>query len=1589
MDSAAGLPTGLSGDRMRVFIRDPEYVWLAAEFVKETRPGVYDVEISDPDYVKSTPSKRRLQIDTSATPLSSLPLQNASSSAVSTGVDDMCALNYLHEASIMENLRIRFRTQLPYTYTGDICIAVNPYTWLNIYTDELKERYKERLRHELIPHVYATSAAAYRGLRDFSYNQSILVSGESGAGKTETVKILMNHIALISGKKDATIIDKVLKANPLLESFGNAKTARNDNSSRFGKFTMLQFDEQSVLSGSRCLTYLLEKSRVIFQSSELERNFHIFHQLLSAPSETKNKLRLGSKSCVDFTYMRSGDTKTTSIEGVSDGSKFMHTISILRLLGLDSNLEEELLCILAGILYLGELRIQGDSESSSLDGSGATLGTLCDLLGVAPGDLKENMTKRQLDASGESLHVPLSLERALEGRDALAKEAYNRLFNWLVDLTNSSTCAALAGGAAAGSRVVALLDIFGFESFTVNRFEQLCINYANEKLQQKFTHDVFLAVQQEYQSEGLDWESISFQDNSDVVDLLENKLGILALLNEECLLPKGCDDNFLRKITSGSSKHPCFSTHIRIKNEFSIHHYARNVSYNVGGIIDRNRDALPPEMRSLMLTSSNKLLMKIFLPDAEGGPDETAPTRVPAPRRGSSFMKSDTVVTKFKSQLTKLMDTISKTSVQYVRCIKPNGVKGSGTFDRLMIVEQLRCAGMIEAIRISRAAYPYRLPHADFLERFGAVLKAAGEVEPVGDAARCRALLVGLVERMKGLPLKGVAGSEGREHKSVVVKKNKKPFELGLTKVYFSAGILEALEDLRGRFIANSIVLIQRVFRGSHQRRIYLHTRRAAVSVQSFARAVVYRARYRRYLSSVVSVQLLKRARDARRTLCGLRFEKRLLRVQAFWRMASLRKDFRRSRHAARVLTSFFQTKIARKRYLRRLLERDQKAMLTIQLDDLKRRLAEEAAAREMLEKERRWLQRSVEDACRDLARPESTLVEHFFAEKIVGLQAVGSDDGSLLAAAEAEIAQLRLELSQAQRDDTAVQSQKIVDAQADSSDDGSLLAAAEAEIAQLRLELSQAQAQRDDTAVQMREAHDALKVAAAQNALLAQENELLKVASRMETPPPSLLYDDLQTLTRLQTEFSKLQEQSDFLQRENALLKEATKREALSADFLAYNKATLEELTRGRDAITKERDHKATKVKQLLQEKRVAVDGMVEVSAQLEAVTEELDLLREEFAAECRSRIAQHKHTIDYLNTYDGPARCAIRDLNVIITVTYPFKSVPEERRHLPSYPGGGVVSLREVGDVLLGDSDKPSAVPIPTRPSSRLADGRRKSKYKYTRRLRAKDDEERSVLSSAVGVTPSGLPSSGVLGLGFIPGFFTNMTDVVVSATVSATDAIAAVTSPEKAPQAELERLPQHPDIIVSSDEGYGPREEESQNHSIDNINLSGLMSWWTSPPAASADDRAHTEAIVIESEEMVRLVAESATKEWNPFSPMWVASEEQNTSSIPATPVGGVDSMGDREAYTPQGEDSFSSVFKDVYTPRVAVTVGGSIGMFSEYVDFEEENAEMVIDRIIDEIYVDEKASATIGTPRIAPGNVKSRVQTPGDAAWLGLF
>jgi len=873
-----------------------------------------------------------LDVDAGSMEGGALPFQNAD--MPETGFPNMTTLDHLHEAALLHNLRVRFFAgNCSYTYTADIVIALNPYRWFpDLYTDEKRKEYLVYDRSKLPPHVYATSAAAYMGLQETKQDQAVLVSGESGAGKTETVKILMAHLALIASSDDSTHIKRIVESNPLLESFGNAQTVRNDNSSRFGKFIELQLSDTCHLTGSRCRTYLLEKSRVVGQDAG-ERNYHIFYQLLAA--DMRESYGLGNRTRDTMRYVCQGRSPTDTIEGRTDGVKFHDTAAALALVGVEGDLLLQLWRALAGVLLLGQVEFDAgaspDAEASFNDAAKVDGGETAVVWDIDVAGLEKALTRRTIKTRDEAIVKPLTPSAATATRDALAKELYSRVFDWLV----AKICAATNAPAGQSLHFVGLLDIFGFEAFAINRFEQLCINYANEKLQQKFTSDVFKAVQQEYAEEGIPWDKIEFKDNASVLMLIESKLGVIAMLNEECVRPKGSEENFVSKLTTVHKEHANYSVPKVGKDrelQFTVHHYAGSVMYTATGWLERNKDNISDDVIELMRSSKNSIIAEVFA--AEGVKQENAD----GAEKKVTKAGADTVATKFKSSLSQLMETIGKTSTQYVRCIKPNKNKSPMEVDNNMVVEQLRCAGVIEAIRISRAGFPARMPLAEFSNRFAVLARSLagkgfktsqkGTVEVSSKAlatlescylssdysARCRAFM-------------GVLAPGGQ-------------YEIGRTRVYFKAGVLELLEENRALLLQAAASYITTHARGALARRKYLRWRRQILLLQSRWRMRKCRVLYSRMLRAILRCQSCRRAVLARRDFEERKRQFSATRVQAVWRGVVALRRFATVRLAAVRIQARVRCRSVRRQFLANLAEHKEQAKLENQVKALQARLA-------------------------------------------------------------------------------------------------------------------------------------------------------------------------------------------------------------------------------------------------------------------------------------------------------------------------------------------------------------------------------------------------------------------------------------------------------------------------------------------------------------------------------------------------------------------------------------------------------------------------------------------------------------------------
>uniref|UniRef100_A0A7M4EXH8 Myosin IB n=1 Tax=Crocodylus porosus TaxID=8502 RepID=A0A7M4EXH8_CROPO len=691
------------------------------------------------------------------------------------GVGDMVLLEPLNEDTFINNLKKRFDHSEIYTYIGSVVISLNPYRSLPIYSPEKVEEYRNRNFYELSPHIFALSDEAYRSLRDQDKDQCILITGESGAGKTEASKLVMSYVAAVCGKGAEVnqVKEQLLQSNPVLEAFGNAKTVRNDNSSRFGKYMDIEFDFKGDPLGGVISNYLLEKSRVVKQPRG-ERNFHIFYQILSGGSE--------DLLCKSYAYT----VFLFQIIFTTDASIFVSLVCLLPF---------KLLLLIITIMRLKEI---------------------CELTGIDQSVLERAFSFRTVEAKQEKVSTTLNVAQAYYARDALAKNLYSRLFSWLVTRINESIKTKVR------KKVMGVLDIYGFEIFEENSFEQFIINYCNEKLQQIFIELTLKEEQEEYIREGIEWTHIEYFNNAIICDLIENnQTGILAMLDEECLRPGTVtDDTFLEKLNQICATHQHFESRMskcsRFLNDtslphccFRIQHYAGKVMYQVEGFVDKNNDLLYRDLSQAMWKANHSLIKDLF---PEGNPAKINLKRPP------------TAGSQFKASVATLMKNLQTKNPNYIRCIKPNDKKAAHIFNDALVCHQVRYLGLLENVRVRRAGYAFRQPYEPCLERYKMLCKQTWPHwrGPARDGVK---VLFNDLE----IP--------------------EEEYSFGRSKIFIrNPRTLFKLEDLRKQRLEDLATLIQKIYRGWKCRTHFLLMKKSQIVIASW---------YRRYKikSSAIVVQ--------------------------------------------------------------------------------------------------------------------------------------------------------------------------------------------------------------------------------------------------------------------------------------------------------------------------------------------------------------------------------------------------------------------------------------------------------------------------------------------------------------------------------------------------------------------------------------------------------------------------------------------------------------------------------------------------------------------------------------------------------------
>ncbi|EIE80995.1 hypothetical protein G6F46_000788 [Rhizopus delemar] len=849
---------------VKAWFPDKEEGWVSASCISNTVEGdkvslKFIDDITEKEYVFESTLNEIKKVDGTNLP----PLRNPPKMEYT---DDLTNLSYLNEPSVLNTIKTRYMQHLIYTYSGIVLIAVNPFDRVSLYEPDIVQQYSGKRRGELEPHLFAISEEAYRCMIREQKNQTIVVSGESGAGKTVSAKFIMRYFATADDQESTGKVKKagmteveeqILATNPIMEAFGNAKTTRNDNSSRFGKYIEIQFDDCANIVGAKIRTYLLERSRLIFQP-ETERNYHIFYQLCAGvPVKERKDFELGNYN--DFHYLN--QSGTGEIPGVDDKEEFEITQKALSTVGLSVDLQWKIFRLLAALLHLGNITITGRNDAILSDTDPA-LQTATRLLGINADEFRKWIVRKQIITRSEKIVTNLSPAQAQVVKDSVAKYIYSNLFDWLVGVVNESLSCPDEDKI---KNFIGVLDIYGFEHFKINSFEQFCINYANEKLQQQFNQHVFKLEQEEYVREKINWTFIEFSDNQKCIEIIEGKLGILSLLDEESRLPAGTDQGFCQKLYDQftAPEHKNFFKKPRFSNSaFTIAHYAHDVQYETENFLEKNKDSLPDEHLDLLKKAEFSFLEEILTTSLAAAQAAAAS----ADNKRKSVIRKPTLGSIFKNSLINLMQTIGETNVHYIRCIKPNEAKVAWEFDGPMVLSQLRACGVLETIRISCLGYPSRWSFEEFAERYYALVPSKE-----WDTSNIKGFCV--------LILNACIQDEDR-------------YQVGESKIFFRAGQLAFMEKLRSdRYDA------------------------CATALQKNMRRFVYRRRYLRIKELIIQLQCLARQRAAQQKLQDLRRNRAAIVIQKNFKRYIVQKEFKAKKEFVLRLQKTIRGYQSRKEY--------------------------------------------------------------------------------------------------------------------------------------------------------------------------------------------------------------------------------------------------------------------------------------------------------------------------------------------------------------------------------------------------------------------------------------------------------------------------------------------------------------------------------------------------------------------------------------------------------------------------------------------------------------------------------------------------
>ncbi|XP_076163090.1 myosin heavy chain isoform X20 [Ptiloglossa arizonensis] len=876
--------------------------------------------------------------------------------------EDMSNLTYLNDASVLHNLKQRYYAKLIYTYSGLFCVAINPYKRFPVYTSRCAKLYRGKRRNEVPPHIFAISDGAYVNMLTNSENQSMLITGESGAGKTENTKKVIAYFATVgastkkaddANQKKGSLEDQVVQTNPVLEAFGNAKTVRNDNSSRFGKFIRIHFGPSGKLAGADIETYLLEKARVISQQS-LERSYHIFYQMMSGSVAGLKDMCFLSNNIYDYVNVSQGKI---TIPNVDDGEECLLTDQAFDVLGFTQEEKNDIYKITAAVMHMGGMKFKQRGREEQAEADGTEEGErVAKLLGCDCADLYKNLLKPRIKVGNEFVTQGRNKDQVAYSVGAMSKAMFDRLFKWLVKKCNETL-----DTKQKRQHFIGVLDIAGFEIFDYNGFEQLCINFTNEKLQQFFNHHMFVLEQEEYKKEGIVWQFIDFgMDLAACIELIEKPMGILSILEEESMFPKATDKTFEEKLNNNHlGKSPNYLKPKPPKPgqqaaHFAIGHYAGNVPYNITGWLEKNKDPLNDTVVDQFKKSANKLLVEIFA-DHPGQSGDTGGGGGGKGGRGKKGGGFSTVSSSYREQLNNLMTTLRATQPHFVRCIIPNEMKQPGVIDSHLVMHQLTCNGVLEGIRICRKGFPNRMVYPDFKLRYMILAPAAmaAESDPKKAAQAC-------------------FESIGLDPES---------YRIGHTKVFFRAGVLGQMEEFRDERLSKIVSWMQAYIRGYLSRKDFKRLQEQRLAL------VVVQRNLRKYLQLRTwpwwklwqKVKPLLNVTRIEDELAALE-EKARKAQEAFEKEEKLRKELEEQNTKLAAERNALQRQLdGEKGSLSEYMEKSlklaaQKADLESQLQDLNDRFKEEEDSRNNLFQNKKKLEQEVAGLKKDIEDLELNL---------------------------------------------------------------------------------------------------------------------------------------------------------------------------------------------------------------------------------------------------------------------------------------------------------------------------------------------------------------------------------------------------------------------------------------------------------------------------------------------------------------------------------------------------------------------------------------------------------------------------------------